>query len=82
MASSSSSSSALAELLGELAGHAKQLEDTHQLDEFQRQASEVCGACELSLEQLAAARAELKATTPETWEALAESDVSVTDAVK
>lgn len=74
--------STLAELLGELAGHAKQLDDTHQLDEFQRQAAEVCGACELSLQQLAAARDELKETTPATWEALAEDGVALTDAVK
>jgi uncharacterized membrane protein YccC len=72
----------LAELLRRLGAHARQLEDTQSLDEFQRQAAEVCGACELTLQQLALARTALKDTTPSTWEALGDEGVVLADAVK
>lgn len=72
----------LQELLGRLAGASRQLEDTHSLEEFQRQADEVCTACELTLQQLASARAVLRATTPEAWQALADSDVALPDVLK
>jgi hypothetical protein len=74
--------SGLATLLGRLAGHARALDDTHSLDEFQRQAADVCGGCELTLQQLASARAALRATTPATWEGVADSGVVLGDVVK
>lgn len=72
----------LAELLGRLGRYARQLEETHSLDEFQRQAQEVCGACELTLQQLAVARAALRETTPATWEALSGEGVVLVDVVR
>jgi hypothetical protein len=72
----------LRELLGRLGAHAAQLDDTHQLEDFQRQAAEVCGSCELSLAHLKDARAALRDTTPADWELLAEAGVVLTDAVK
>jgi hypothetical protein len=72
----------LVDLLGRLAEHAKQLDNTHQLDEYQRQACEVCSSCDLTLQQLASARSALKCTTPETWEALGDAGVALPDVVK
>lgn len=72
----------LQQLLCRLAAASQQLEDTHSLDEFQRQAEEVTASCELTLQQLAGARAALRATTPQAWEALAESGAAVADVLK
>jgi hypothetical protein len=72
----------LPDLLGRLAEHSRGLDDPVQLDEFQRQAAEVCAACELSLQQLAAARTALRATTPATWAALGDAGVTLPEAVK
>jgi hypothetical protein len=69
-------------LLGRLAASARQLNETHSLEEFQRQAAEVCGACELTVQQLARARAALLSTTPAAWEAVADEGVVLTDVVK
>ncbi|GBF90548.1 hypothetical protein Rsub_03119 [Raphidocelis subcapitata] len=72
----------LADLLGRLAEHSRGIDDSLQLDEFQRQAAEVCASCDLSLQQLAAARTALRATTPATWEALGDAGVVLSEAVK
>ena len=72
----------LSELLSGLAEHARQLDDTHSLEEFQQQAQAACNGCDLSLEQLASARAALKATTVQAWEALADEGVVLTDVIK
>ncbi|KAF8073170.1 Ncapd3 [Scenedesmus sp. PABB004] len=72
----------LAALLCGLAGHAPGLSRTESLEEYQRHAREVCGACALTPAQLAGVRGGLAALDGAAWAALADEGAAVADAVK